>query len=67
MQLISRSGQRSVFVGRSLEFSALTEAFNSMLDGSGATVVVSGDAGMGKTTLVEHFAESARKRGAQVH
>jgi DNA-binding CsgD family transcriptional regulator len=39
---------------------ALTAALASAARGAGATVLVSGEAGIGKTTLLEHFAQSVR-------
>ncbi|MFC3958950.1 ATP-binding protein [Halovivax cerinus] len=53
-------------VDRSDERSRLRSTFEKTLDGEPATVIVSGEAGVGKTTLVEAFAERARESGADV-
>ena len=45
---------RSVLVGRSDELSRLEEALQQARLGSGSLVLVAGDAGVGKTRLVEH-------------
>jgi DNA-binding CsgD family transcriptional regulator/tetratricopeptide (TPR) repeat protein len=47
---------RSVLVGRSDELSRLEEALQQARLGSGSLVLVAGDAGVGKTRLVEHVA-----------
>jgi DNA-binding CsgD family transcriptional regulator len=44
----------SVLLGRHDDLSTLTSALNSALDDLSAVVVVRGEAGMGKSTLVEH-------------
>ncbi len=46
---------RSHSVGREQELRRLREAFESVSAGTGAMLAVSGDAGMGKTTVVEDF------------
>src|SRR5262245_42692042 len=53
---------REAFIGRSAELEALL----SMLDGGPQVVFVHGIAGIGKSTLLEAFAEQARARGATV-
>jgi DNA-binding CsgD family transcriptional regulator len=45
----------AVFVGREAEVAALRAAFETASTGRAQTVVVEGEAGIGKTTLVEHF------------
>ena len=47
---------RSVLVGRSDERSRLEEALRQARLGSGSLVLVAGDAGVGKTRLVDHVA-----------
>ncbi|WP_188522686.1 ATP-binding protein [Isoptericola cucumis] len=42
-------------IGRAAELALLREAFASTADGSGAAVVVGGEAGIGKTRLVQEF------------
>ncbi|MBI1790617.1 MAG: AAA family ATPase, partial [Acidobacteria bacterium] len=46
---------RGASVGREAELSRLREAFASVSTGNGAMLTVSGDAGMGKTTVAEDF------------
>lgn len=58
---------RDPFVGRIHELNVLGKALSAIFDGNGASVTVSGPAGMGKTTVVERLAESAREQGAHVH
>src|SRR5437867_13329775 len=53
-------------VGREGELARLTDALQVVSDGRGRTVVIGGEAGIGKTTLVETFAELARQRGTAV-
>src|SRR4029079_17345788 len=45
----------SVFVDRDIEFAALQAAFETASTGPAQTVVIEGEAGIGKTTLVERF------------
>jgi len=51
-------------VGRDAELAALHSALRSASNGNRATVFVTGDAGVGKTTLVDSFLEHAHTRGA---
>lgn len=50
-----RPGSGRPFVGRAAEIGALRRAFADTVDGRGRAVVVSGEAGAGKTRLVEEF------------
>jgi predicted ATP-dependent serine protease len=50
------------FVGREFEIKRLEEHFESMLAGSGKLVFLSGEAGMGKSSLAERFVKSIRSR-----
>jgi AAA ATPase-like protein len=45
----------SVFVGRQSELRALHDAFGAASDGHSQLLLVEGEAGIGKTTLVERF------------
>ena len=54
---------RSALVGRSDELSRLEEALQQARLGSGSLVLVAGDAGVGKTRLVDHV---SRESGAPV-
>jgi DNA-binding NarL/FixJ family response regulator len=55
-----------VFVGREAELSVLTAAIDAAVDGEPGVVLVSGEAGVGKTRLVEEAAERASQTGARV-
>ncbi|MFG2329165.1 AAA family ATPase [Streptomyces sp. NPDC048604] len=55
-----------VFVGRAGELTALTEAFAAAEAGDPQAVIVGGEAGVGKTRLVEEFTAAARAAGAVV-
>ncbi|MGZ4303428.1 MAG: helix-turn-helix transcriptional regulator [Solirubrobacteraceae bacterium] len=54
------------FVGRGVELAALVAALDSAAAGEPAVVLVGGEAGVGKTRLVEEAAECAREGGARV-
>ncbi|QKG26263.1 BTAD domain-containing putative transcriptional regulator [Actinomadura verrucosospora] len=53
----------AAFVGRARELARLDEAAREAEAGRGATVLISGDAGMGKTALAERFARLLTARG----
>ena len=54
------------FVGRAAELAGLEEALRHAAAGQGGAVIVGGEAGIGKTHLVERFAGLARGSGAVV-
>jgi predicted ATPase/class 3 adenylate cyclase len=54
------------FVGREREMGQLKERLAGAFSGLGSVVMVVGDAGIGKTRLLQEFATYARLRGAQV-
>ena len=54
------------FVGREREMGQLKERLADAFSGLGSVVMVVGDAGIGKTRLLQEFATYARLRGAQV-
>ena len=58
--------KRTPFVGRSKEVNKLQVQLESAAKGRGAVVTLAGEAGIGKTRIIEEFAEVARDRGAQV-
>ena len=55
-----------IIVGRDAERQRLAACLKQALDGCGRLVLVSGEAGIGKTTLVRDLARGAAERGALV-
>ncbi|MBT2231593.1 AAA family ATPase [Nonomuraea sp. NEAU-A123] len=55
-----------VFVGREEELTVLSQAFDEARKGAATAVLVGGEAGVGKTRLVQRFAEQAARDGAHV-
>ncbi|MFF5883949.1 AAA family ATPase [Streptomyces sp. NPDC012589] len=55
-----------VFVGRTRELGALHDALAGAAAGEPQALLIAGEAGVGKTRLVEEFATAARSRGAVV-
>ncbi|MEU7697925.1 AAA family ATPase [Streptomyces sp. NPDC039028] len=55
-----------VFVGRAGELTALTEALSSATAGEPQALLIGGEAGVGKTRLIEEFLDTACSRGAVV-
>ena len=51
-----------VLVGRSNELGALCKNLEAVLNANGQTIFISGEAGSGKTRLVNEFIEIARKK-----
>ena len=60
----SRSGRMLTIVGREAELSTLSAALDRCLAGVGQTVVLAGEAGVGKTRLTQELEVMARGRGA---
>lgn len=60
------SVSRSTFVGRTGELGRLDAALRRAADGRPGMVVVAGEAGVGKSRLIEEFAERAGQAGAVV-
>ena len=56
----------SAFVGRGEQLNRLEQALSSAEQGAPTTVVVGGEAGIGKTRLISEFTARARDRGALV-
>ena len=57
---------RGSLIGRGAEEARLDAALEAAVAGRGTTVIVGGEAGIGKTRLVERVAATARDRGATV-
>ena len=55
-----------VFVGRARELGELGRALDATQAGNGVTVLVAGEAGIGKTRLASELAERARDAGFEV-
>jgi DNA-binding winged helix-turn-helix (wHTH) protein/tetratricopeptide (TPR) repeat protein len=59
-------GVARTFVGRTRERAILVEALQNALEGRGGVVTLRGEAGIGKTRLLEEIAAEARSAGARV-
>ncbi|WP_307796987.1 helix-turn-helix transcriptional regulator [Actinomadura barringtoniae] len=59
-------GDRNALIGRAAELAQLTAALDRAAAGEAGVVLVSGDAGVGKSRLVAELAANARDRGAAV-
>ncbi len=60
----NRSALSPVFVGRRQELAGLTDALERASGGEPQALLVGGEAGVGKTRLLEEFLAAARARGA---
>ena len=60
---MSRRISSPELIGRAAELSSLGAALDDARAGQGRVVVVEGDAGLGKTRLVEHFTSQAAGYG----
>lgn len=54
------------FVGRRAEMTALNRLWEHAVSGRGQTVVISGEAGIGKSRLLREFCETLRKQHAKI-
>src|SRR4051812_12623278 len=61
---VGRTLVSPVFIGREAELATLTAALDAAVGGDPAVVLLSGEAGVGKTRLVEEAAERASEAGA---
>lgn len=61
-----RRGERPVIYGRERERAQLRELLDDAMTGHGSLVLISGEAGIGKTTLVDDLLEDATERGCLV-
>jgi adenylate cyclase len=64
---VSRTRGLSTFVGRADEIAELQAAFARSLAGAGEVIGVVAPAGVGKSRLVQEFADQCRDRGIQVY
>jgi DNA-binding SARP family transcriptional activator len=62
----SRAELGLAFAGRFNELAVIASARDAAITGKGALVVVHGDAGIGKSTLVKRAAQAARERGMTI-
>ncbi|MCH8889487.1 MAG: AAA family ATPase, partial [Myxococcales bacterium] len=60
------ASRAKTFVGRQAEMASLSAGLSQTLDGAPQTFLLMGDAGMGKTRMIEEFARHAALRGASV-
>ena len=60
------AGSVTPMFGRAAELAALTTAWSAARDGRGCVVLVTGEAGIGKTRLVDELARRADNAGARV-
>ena len=63
---MSRLPAEPKLVGRDHEIEQLAQYLHSALNGNGAAVFISGEAGVGKTRLVSEFLTLAKKKGAGI-
>src|SRR5713101_952730 len=56
----------SQLVGRDRELRLLEESLEECLGGRGALIVIAGEAGIGKSRLIEEFGKLATRRGVRV-
>jgi predicted ATPase len=63
MELVSLGAGAPVFVGRVEELAALDAAFERVRRGQPSTVLIGGEAGVGKSRLLSEFATRARAAG----
>ena len=62
----ARLAQRARLVGRDKEFDQILKRWNSVVEGRPRFLVVTGDAGVGKSRLISELAHKARTDGAVV-
>jgi len=57
---------RTPFVGRAAQLKRLSQRLDEVLNGSGAMIMLRGEPGIGKTRILDEFADQATERGAVV-
>jgi DNA-binding CsgD family transcriptional regulator len=63
---VAGRGPRALFVGRTRELEALTSAFDSAASGRASTALIGGEAGIGKSRLVDELSAHAGAAGGRV-
>jgi DNA-binding CsgD family transcriptional regulator/tetratricopeptide (TPR) repeat protein len=63
---VSRRTMSPVLIGRATQMAALEAALEAVRQGSPATLLIGGEAGVGKSRLVSEFGAGARAAGARV-
>jgi predicted ATPase/class 3 adenylate cyclase len=61
------SGRRAVLIGRQVEMTNLTEAVGNLLAGKGSVISLCGEAGTGKSRLIEEFKSTLDLAAIQWH
>lgn len=61
-----RPENRHGLVGRERELALLKTSLTSAMEGEGSTMLISGEAGIGKTWLIEEFIGYAREQGSRI-
>ena len=61
-----RTRRRANFIGRGPELESLRAAWTATIDGKPQLAFVAGEAGLGKTSLVQHFVAGVRAEGGEV-
>ena len=62
----SVSSVRSIFIGREKELNKLVNTYSQAAHGHGKTIILMGEAGVGKSTLAQHFESYVRQQQAWV-
>ena len=60
------SGLKADLIGRKTEMAQLNEAFQKLMDGKGSLISICGEAGTGKSRLMEDFKEGLQVENVQV-
>ncbi len=66
MSIVARNNQTLKFVDRKEELSQLEKHFHRATQGSGTTIFLKGEAGVGKTALFNHFVENTVRTDAKI-
>ena len=66
MERVATRVSSPLFIGRQAELATLTEAVDRAAEGTASTILIGGDAGIGKSRLVAELEAYAQRRGAIV-